>query len=687
MIRRALILTVLAVSPSASLPAPAAGETGSTNLVPVGLQAAAEGWSPNDRFTLTWSRATGTPAPTAIAYRVRDATGVLRRAEIVLTWWSDQVSVRVPPTPGLYTVELRLAASATAGLLEDLDWGPWVGTTVRFDDTRPSPAQPAGPGGWIGAGAAPRLRIGRPLTLPPSGVRGYAVAIGPRAGEHPCAAAPLCDSADLDLSGGVDDDELVLPKLTEGVHFANVVAVSGAGLSSAAVGVAELLVDNTVPEVVLTGGGEGWMRGPARLRARASDRLSGMAPDGPAGPFTAIAVDGGLPRIAAGAEVETVVTGDGFHRIDYYGRDAAGNVGDGQLRAPPPRTARVWIDGSPPVVSFSRAGEAGDLELIEAVVTDRLSGPAPDRGWIGVRAVGGTGAFTPLPTRIEQGRLRARWDSDSHPPGNYELRATGFDRVGNRGTTGSRADGARLVLPSPLKEPVALRLGFGGRRLVWHRCSRHAGRRRCKRETIAALDRRPASRRMPYGRRVPVTGRLVDSAGAPLAGRRVTLVEALASGRARTGETRTRGDGTFFSRLAPGPSRQVELRFGGDRVRSRATSRRLLLLVSAAVRMRGSAATATVGGAPVRFRGRVGSRGARVPDAGLQVELQFRLPGGAWTEFRTVRTDRHGRFRYAYAFSDDDSRGARFLFRAHVPDQAGWPYAAGSSRPIAITGR
>jgi hypothetical protein len=75
-----------------------------------------------------------------------------------------------------------------------------------------------------------------------------------------------------------------------------------------------------------------------------------------------------------------------------------------------------------------------------------------------------------------------------------------------------------------------------------------------------------------------------------------------------------------------------------------------------------------------------------IPAQGKELALQFRLPGVPWTEFRTVRTDRLGRFRYAYTFSDDDSRGARFQFRAYAPAQSDWPYEPGSSGPVAVLG-
>ena len=51
-----------------------------------------------------------------------------------------------------------------------------------------------------------------------------------------------------------------------------------------------------------------------------------------------------------------------------------------------------------------------------------------------------------------------------------------------------------------------------------------------------------------------------------------------------------------------------------------------------------------------------------------------------------MQTDARGRFRYAYRFSDDDSRGVRFQFRAYAPAQSDWPYEPGSSRPVAVLG-
>ena len=154
----------------------------------------------------------------------------------------------------------------------------------------------------------------------------------------------------------------------------------------------------------------------------------------------------------------------------------------------------------------------------------------------------------------------------------------------------------------------------------------------------------------------------------------------------RSSEVLTAADGSFELRLAPGPSREVIAVFGGTRSATRAFSPPLRVGVRSGLSLAASTKVAAVGGRPVVFRGAVSTAGAAVPDGGLAVALQFRLPGRAWSEFRTVRTDRRGRFRYPYRFSDDDSRGVRFQFRAFAPTQSDWPYEPGGSRPVAVRG-
>ncbi|HEX6601233.1 MAG TPA: hypothetical protein VF030_01195, partial [Solirubrobacterales bacterium] len=259
------------------------------------------------------------------------------------------------------------------------------------------------------------------------------------------------------------------------------------------------------------------------------------------------------------------------------------------------------------------------------------------------------------------------WDSDSFPPGKYEFVATGFDLAGNTAAGTSRARGGRMYLLNPLKVPTTLAAGF-----------------------LGTQARTSSARRSPYGRGVRFGGRLV-AAGGPVAGHRVLVTEIFAGGSKparRTTLLPTGDDGRFQLRLAPGPGREVIASFAGSHTLTRASSPTARLEVPAAVRLRASAPTARVGGAPVVFSGRIAAAGTRPGTvAGLPVELQFRFRGGGWREFRTVETDARGRFRYPYRFSDDDSRGVRFGFRAYVKGREGWPYGPSASRPVIVTGR
>jgi len=661
------------------------------NLRVEDVQTELAGWHPDNDFSLFWKL----DVPETLArqvridlyYRVLDLAGV----ELVpRTPATTPSSVRhfsidppgdLPLQPGRYVAEVWFEADGSEGRRAQ--------SAVEFDDRRPATAIPfAGPE-WVRGDAEPVLRIAHPAGPQPlSGIRGYAVSIRRDAPGPPCAEPDRCSEAETDLDGGAGDDTLALGPLAEGSHFVSVVAVSGAGLRSPTAESLEIKVDATPPELTLGGADGSWSNQPVRVVARATDALSGMAVAGAGGPRTTIAVDGGTPTVVQGDEAAAIVAGDGVHTVTASARDAAGNVrGEGDGSAAP--SAPVRIDEAPPTVSFARAGDPAAPELIEASVNDGLSGPAPSRGAIAVRPAGSGQAFEPLRTTVSAGRLSAQWDSDSYPRGEYEFRATGYDAAGNPTSTTLRASGARMLLTNPVKAEAALRFGFGGRQLVWHRCVRAGEGRRCRREVIKSFERRPATRVIPYGRGLQVGGRLVAASGAPLPGFTVDLVETFAAGattQTRTTQVTTDAAGVFLAHLAPGPSRRVEARFGGGRLLTRSTSRQLRLGVQTAVRLRASTARAAIGGAAVVFSGSVERLGAAIPSYGRPVQLQFRLPGMPWTEFRTVQTDAEGRFHYPYSFSDDDSRGVRFLFRAYAPPQPGWPYEPAVSRPVTVTG-
>jgi len=617
--------------------------------------AGGSGWQADNSFRLDWDLEAppGAAPVAAIHYRVRYPDGREAIAEHVLPRVLRVEAIHLP-AGGPYTAEVwavdvdgLASARASVGLL--------------LDQARPGPTRPLPPGGWIAGEQAAHLRLAHPEgPEPPSGLRGYAISIDADPAGSPCVAAERCSDPETDLRASAGDDSLILAGLPEGRLFVHAVAVSGSGMRSEAVGTAAIWVDATAPRVSLSGAPSGWVDGPARVLASAGDALSGMAASGPLGPFTAITIDGGTPSIVAGGSASALVSGDGVHRVEVRARDAAGNLSAAAGNAP--LSATVRIDTGPPSVAFANRSDPSDPDRVEALVSDALSGASARRGTIAVRPARSRQRFAPLPTTVADDRLLAHWDPDAHPAGTYEFQATAYDEAGNSASTALRGNGTRMLVVSAEKLRTSLHAGFG--------------------------PRLTASFEAPCGHSAALSGRLTTANGSPLAGEEVLLTESFDGGSAaqRTRTLRTAADGSFTADLGAGPGRRLLLAFPGSRGRSPSSAPPLRLESRACVTLRASTARARIGGRPVVFSGRVAARGA-VPASGVPVALQFRLPGLPWSEFRTVTSDRHGRFRYPYAFADDDSRGVRFQFRAVVAAHDGWPFATGMSHPIAVTGR
>jgi hypothetical protein len=644
----AAILAALAMG------APAAS---AASLQPIDLrvEGGEESWHASPGFALAW---TDPPGTAAVHYRVLDPAGRVARPEATLAWAATSIEpLSVPPSPGAYTAEVWLEDAGGAE-------GPPVAAKLRFDDAAPGRLEPAPVPAWIGRNAFPyTLHLGRPAgPLPISGIAGYAATIDGTAEAGPCEVAQACGASEFELHGGFAEDSLTIAGLPEGTSYLHAAAVSGSGTRSRLPATAALRVDETDPVTRLAGGDGDWSNQPLKLTASATDGGSGMTADGGAAPFTAIRVDGGAPLIAAGDTASTTLIASGIHTVAYYARDAAGNVDDGGVSngIPDHRPAAVLvkIDREAPQLAFAGAQDPLDPERIEARASDSLSGLDPARGSIAVREIGSGERFAELPTERSGALLRARWDSEGYPPGEYEFRATAYDRAGNAAVATSRGDGTAMRLPSPLK--IATRL---------------------------AVDFR--SRSVAYGRGTLFRGRLLAGRGTPLAGMPVEVIERFDAGALpseRTTTVRTGTGGSFGLHLAPGPSREV-LAVAQPTASLRGTSSEpVRLAVRSGLRLRVSSATARVGGRPVVFSGRVAAAGAPIPTDGKAVQLQFRLPGLPWSEFRTVHTDARGRFRYAYRFADDDSRGVRFRFRAFAPAQAGWPFQPAGSAPVTVRG-
>ncbi|HET8863097.1 MAG TPA: hypothetical protein VFM94_07595, partial [Solirubrobacterales bacterium] len=428
-IRACAAIVALWALPSALAPTP---DAAASPPRPADLRVAGRGdWRAVNSFVLSWVHpADQAPALVATRYRVRNPQGVSIREDL-RHGVSGGVEVTVPKIPGSYGVELWF---------EDADGkqGPAATTSLRFDDVRPPAVALARTPEWIGRTALPlRVRIARLLgQAPPSGILGYAARIDRAPFGLPCQAADRCTDAETDLRGGIDDDELTVASLPEGTSYLHAVAVSGSGMKSATSAHATLRVDLTDPVTRLGGAPAGWTNRAVSLTATATDALSGMAAGDSEQPaFTAIRVDRGSPALSAGASTSTRVISEGEHLIEYYARDVAGNVDDGAssngVANHPPRTTLVRIDRGPPTLSFGNSEDPRDPDLLRAWIGDALSGADPSRSWIGVRRVHSGDGFQRLPRApSKSGELRARWDSDSYPVGNYEFQVTGYDEAG-----------------------------------------------------------------------------------------------------------------------------------------------------------------------------------------------------------------------------------------------------------------
>jgi hypothetical protein len=637
------------------------------NLQPLDLRVdgGEEAWHATPSFTLRWRNPTGDPPVAAVHYRLLSPSGEALLADTRIAWAASSLEgLHVPPVPGAYTAEIWLEDAGH-------QIGAPVSAQLRFDRTPPGKVESLSSSNWIGRTAFPyTLRLSHPEGPEPlSGIRGYAVSIDRSANGSPCADRNVCKEPELDLHSGASVDSLPIEDLPEGTSYVHAVAVSGSGMRSTVVGTSTLRVDTTDPVTRISGAPEGWSNRPVTLTALASDTGSGLVAgrSGPA-PMTAIRIDDRPPVTAPGATAETTVIASGLHDVAYYARDAAGNVPDGgsangeQNRQP--AHALVKVDRDAPELAFANAQDARDPERIAASAFDSLAGIDPSRGLISVRRVGSREAFKGLKTWTADGLLLANWDSDAFPAGEYEFRAVAYDRAGNETTAALRRNGTAMLLHSPLKASTQIVAGFG--------------------------DDGAQSRTVPFGHGASIEGHLIVGRRAPLAGAAVQVIERFGPGaepNERTTVVTTSEKGDFSLRLRPGPNRQVFVLAPATSILRSASAGPLALSVRGGLQLGVSATTAKVGGAPIVFSGAVAPGGTTIPAEGKAVQLQFRLPGLPWREFRTIRTNRRGRFHYSYRFADDDSRGVRFQFRAFAPAQAGWPFEPAGSRPVAVLGR
>jgi hypothetical protein len=196
----------------------------------------------------------------------------------------------------------------------------------------------------------------------------------------------------------------------------------------------------------------------------------------------------------------------------------------------------------------------------------------------------------------------------------------------------------------------------------------------------AKLARRAFTR--PYAdSALTLTGRLLDHAGAPIAGAAIELRQQpsyLGAESRLIATTNTTRSGNWRFRVRNGPSRVLTV---GYRSHSKdpgyVTQLQYHEKVLAPVTL--SAPRQVRPGRRFDFRGRLA--GGYVSPGGVLVSLEIHY-GGEWREIALLRTSHRGTFSYRYTFAAVEP--ATYYFRAVIPSAIVYPFASAASRVTPI---
>jgi hypothetical protein len=187
-----------------------------------------------------------------------------------------------------------------------------------------------------------------------------------------------------------------------------------------------------------------------------------------------------------------------------------------------------------------------------------------------------------------------------------------------------------------------------------------------------------------YGRSRAVTGRLLASSGAPLAGATVQVLSTPAFQGARTralASVRTASNGSFRV-LVPAATPSARLTFAYSSHPPQPVpdvTASLALSVPARVSLRVSPRVSSVGGTIV-FSGAL--FGGPLPPGGKQLVLEARTLRGPWRQFQVLSTAARGRFHATYRFRL--AGPIDYQFRAVSVREADFPYGTGASPVVLV---
>ncbi len=177
---------------------------------------------------------------------------------------------------------------------------------------------------------------------------------------------------------------------------------------------------------------------------------------------------------------------------------------------------------------------------------------------------------------------------------------------------------------------------------------------------------------------IQIKGSLSTPGGAPVQGANVCIYEqtsGVREDRAIADIVHTKANGTFLSRIDPGPSREVYVDYRHSNLvlekhlNLGATSSPVLKIRKKHVR----------NGKSMRFKGSIPGPYS----AGRIVTMQARV-GKKWKTFLQATTDTAGRYKGRYRFKNSTVARAKYRFRAVVKEQAGYPYKTGTSKPAKV---
>ena len=171
----------------------------------------------------------------------------------------------------------------------------------------------------------------------------------------------------------------------------------------------------------------------------------------------------------------------------------------------------------------------------------------------------------------------------------------------------------------------------------------------------------------------PIIRGTLSAGGSPVSGATVCIYQTIDlpdAGRELTTEVTTQSNGRFATRLDPGASRTIDLvyRSNTKKITDRVDLDSVVVPIFAVPKRK------LTNGQSAVFLGQIPGPNAD----GRAIALQARA-GRKWRTFKQLRTNPDGRFKGRYRFTHTIGR-QRYVFRALVKSQSGYPYEPGASR-------